>query len=84
MGKSYGTYLGTLYAHFFPDKVGRVVLDGAVDPSISNFQQTLTQAVGFDQAFTSFAADCTKRKNCTLPKNKDAAVRIQRIIKPNI
>jgi pimeloyl-ACP methyl ester carboxylesterase len=74
MGKSYGTYLGTLYANFFPEKVGRVVLDGAVDPSISNFQQTLTQAVGFDQAFTSFAADCNKRKNCTLPKNKDAAV----------
>ena len=74
MGKSYGTYLGTLYAHFFPEKVGRVVLDGAVDPSISNFQQTLTQAIGFDQAFTSFAADCNKRKNCTLPKEKDAAV----------
>ena len=74
MGKSYGTYLGTLYAQFFPEKVGRVVLDGAVDPSISNFQQTLTQAVGFDQAFASFAADCNKRDNCTLPKNKDAAV----------
>ena len=74
MGKSYGTYLGTLYAQFFPEKVGRVVLDGAVDPSISNFQQTLTQAVGFDQAFTSFAADCNKRKNCTLPEDEDAAV----------
>jgi len=74
MGKSYGTYLGTLYAHFFPDKVGRVVLDGAVDPSISNFQQTLTQAIGFDQAFNSFATDCNKRKNCTLPKDKDAAI----------
>ena len=74
MGKSYGTYLGTLYAQFFPEKVGRVVLDGAVDPSISNFQQTLTQAIGFDQAFTSFAADCNKRKNCTLPEDKDAAI----------
>ena len=74
MGKSYGTYLGTLYAYFFPEKVGRVVLDGAVDPSISNFQQTLTQAVGFDHAFNSFAADCNARKNCTLSKNGDAAV----------
>ena len=74
MGKSYGTYLGTLYAQFFPEKVGRVVLDGAVDPSISNFQQTLTQAVGFDQAFTSFAADCKERKNCTLPEDRDAAI----------
>jgi pimeloyl-ACP methyl ester carboxylesterase len=74
MGKSYGTYLGTLYAHFFPDKVGRVVLDGAVDPTISNFQQTLTQATGFDQAFSSFAKDCTSKKNCPLPKGKGAAI----------
>jgi pimeloyl-ACP methyl ester carboxylesterase len=80
MGKSYGTYLGTLYAQFFPKKVGRVDLDGAVDPSISNFQQTLTQAIGFDQAFTSFAADCIERKNCTLTKNKNAAlIEIQKL-----
>jgi len=74
LGKSYGTYLGTLYAQFFPDKVGRVVLDGAVDPTISNFQQTLTQAIGFDQAFSSFAKDCARMKNCTLPKGKEAAI----------
>ena len=74
MGKSYGTYLGTLFAQFFPEKVGRVVLDGAVDPSISNFQQTLTQAIGFDHAFNSFAADCNARKHCTLSKDGDAAV----------
>jgi pimeloyl-ACP methyl ester carboxylesterase len=74
MGKSYGTYLGTLFAQFFPDKVGRVVLDGAVDPTISNFQQTLTQAVGFDQAFSSFSKECTSKKNCPLPKGKDAAI----------
>jgi pimeloyl-ACP methyl ester carboxylesterase len=74
MGKSYGTYLGTLYAQFFPDKVGRVVLDGAVDPTVSNFQQTLTQAVSFDQAFSSFARDCTTRKNCSLPGGKSEAI----------
>ena len=74
MGKSYGTFLGTLYAQFFPDKVGRMVLDGAVDPSISNFQQGLTQAVGFDKAFAAFSADCTTRSNCPLPKEKSAAI----------
>jgi len=74
MGKSYGTYLGTLYAQFFPDKIGRVVLDGAVDPTISNFQQTLTQAIGFDQAFSSFAKDCTTKKNCSLAEGKEAAI----------
>jgi pimeloyl-ACP methyl ester carboxylesterase len=74
MGKSYGTYLGTLYAQFFPEKVGRVVLDGAVDPSISNFQQSLTQAIGFDQAFSSFAKDCSTKKNCSLPSGTGAAI----------
>jgi pimeloyl-ACP methyl ester carboxylesterase len=74
LGKSYGTYLGTLYAHFFPDKIGRVVLDGAVDLTISNFEQSLTQAVGFDHAFVSFARDCNTKTNCPLPLGKDAAI----------
>ena len=34
VGKSYGTYLGTLYAELFSKNVGRFVLDGAVDPNI--------------------------------------------------
>ncbi|CAN2230898.1 alpha/beta hydrolase [Candidatus Planktophila versatilis] len=74
MGKSYGTFLGTLYAQFFPEKVGHMVLDGAVDPTISNFQQGLTQAVAFDKAFAAFTADCATRSNCPLPKEKSAAI----------
>ena len=35
LGKSYGTYLGTLYASLYPSKVGKLILDGAIDPSIS-------------------------------------------------
>ena len=78
MGKSYGTFLGTLYAQFFPNKVGRMVLDGAVDPTISDFQQSLTQAIGFDKAFAAFAADCNKRSDCPLPKDKDAAIKFMK------
>ena len=74
MGKSYGTFLGTLYAQFFPDKVGHMVLDGAVDPTISNFQQGLTQAIAFDKAFAAFVTDCSKRSDCPLPKEKSAAI----------
>ena len=36
LGYSYGTYLGTMYAELFPEKVGRMVLDGAVDPTVSD------------------------------------------------
>ena len=73
MGFSYGTYLGTLYAQQFPNNVGRFVLDGAIDPSISIDQQSLIQAVAFDQALANFIADCVQEKNCPLPPNAKPA-----------
>ena len=77
LGKSYGTYLGTLYAQFFPEKVGRMVLDGAVDPNISILEQNISQATGFDDALGAFIANCAKEDDCPLPKNKqDATTKI--------
>jgi pimeloyl-ACP methyl ester carboxylesterase len=70
LGKSYGTYLGTLYAQFFPDKVGRMVLDGAVDPNIPILEQNISQAKGFDDALRAFIADCLKEDDCPLPDDK--------------
>lgn len=32
LGLSYGSYLGTTYANLFPERVGRVVVDGVLDP----------------------------------------------------
>ncbi len=69
LGKSYGTYLGTLYAKLFPNNVGRFVLDGAVDPTLSSMQQSLQQAVGFDEAFKSFADSCLSYAECVLTKD---------------
>ena len=54
LGKSYGTYLGTLYAALYPNQIGHMVLDGAVDPQVPINQQNLTQAKGFDQALGDF------------------------------
>ena len=70
MGKSYGTFMGALYAKLFPNNIGRVVLDGAVDPKISNFEQTKTQALSFDNQLQAFITDCIKRTNCPLPSNQ--------------
>jgi pimeloyl-ACP methyl ester carboxylesterase len=56
LGKSYGTYLGTLYAALFPDSVGRIVLDGAVSPNVSTREQQLAQAIAFDKALNNFLA----------------------------
>jgi pimeloyl-ACP methyl ester carboxylesterase len=69
LGKSYGTYLATLYAEQFPDKVGRFVLDGAVDPNSSNREAMLGQATGFESALNAFISQCLKRKNCALTGN---------------
>lgn len=64
VGKSYGTYLGTLYAELFPNKVGRFVLDGAVDPNIPMKDQNLAQAMGFDRATTAFIKECLTFDDC--------------------
>lgn len=64
LGYSYGTYLGTHYAEEFPDRVGRFVLDGAVDPSLSSMPMSQGQSTGFQTAVTRFAADCAKRASC--------------------
>ncbi|HEY4898881.1 MAG TPA: alpha/beta hydrolase [Candidatus Nanopelagicaceae bacterium] len=56
IGKSYGTFLGTIYAALYPKTTGRIVLDGAVDPNISVRDQNLAQAVGFDTALKSYVA----------------------------
>ena len=38
LGASYGTFLGATYADLFPTHVRRMVLDGAIDPALSNEQ----------------------------------------------
>ncbi len=58
LGKSYGTYLGTIYAENFPKKVGRMVLDGAVPPDLTNLEFDKGQAKGFDTATKAWAKDC--------------------------
>jgi pimeloyl-ACP methyl ester carboxylesterase len=43
-GASYGTFLGATYADLFPTRVGRMVFDGAVDPSLGSVETSLVQA----------------------------------------
>ncbi|GAB2825204.1 alpha/beta hydrolase [Alpinimonas psychrophila] len=64
LGYSYGTLLGATYADLFPTHVGRMVLDGALDPSSSGADVTLTQAVGFENALRSYLAWCLSQTEC--------------------
>jgi pimeloyl-ACP methyl ester carboxylesterase len=75
LGASYGTYLGGMYAELFPEKVGRLVLDGAVDPSLSGEEQSFDQAVGLDTALRRFVEDCPKYDDCPLTQTGTGGVK---------
>jgi pimeloyl-ACP methyl ester carboxylesterase len=74
LGVSYGTYLGTLYAKYFPKNVGRMVLDGAIDPNSTSTEQNLTQAIGFDTALNAFIDDCFAKSDCPLGAPRSKAI----------
>ncbi|GAA4419796.1 alpha/beta hydrolase [Georgenia halophila] len=71
LGYSYGTHLGAVYADIFPQRVGRFVLDGAMDPSLSAHQMTLDQAVGFEEALRAYVEDCQAGPDCPLRGDAD-------------
>lgn len=64
LGSSWGTALGTAYAKLFPERVGRMVLDGAMDPSIAGSEVGATQAIGFEASLRTFFTDCGARDDC--------------------
>jgi pimeloyl-ACP methyl ester carboxylesterase len=66
VGASYGTFLGATYAGLFPGRSGRLVLDGAMDPSLPASRLNLDQTMGFETAFQSFAKDCAQQPDCPL------------------
>ncbi len=71
-GISYGTQLGGVYAHLFPDNVGRFVFDAVVDPTENFLASGLGQAKGFQSALRNFLKDCPKHDSC-LFEGKDPA-----------
>ncbi|MFF3069414.1 alpha/beta hydrolase [Kitasatospora sp. NPDC057936] len=73
VGKSYGTFLGATYAGLFPGRVGRLVLDGAMDPSLDSVAGNRTQAGGFETAWAAFAKDCARRDDCPLGRTEQEA-----------
>ncbi|MDO4655743.1 alpha/beta hydrolase [Actinomyces sp.] len=74
LGFSYGTYLASVYAETFPGNTGRMVLDGAIDPSLSLAEQGLGQAKGFEQALRTYVDYCQNSTGCPLSSGTDAGV----------
>ncbi|MGO0576503.1 alpha/beta hydrolase [Ornithinimicrobium panacihumi] len=75
LGASYGTFLGATYANLFPDKVGRLVLDGAIDPTVSGLEMGLGQAEGFERATRAYVEDCVAGGDCPLGDDVDSAMK---------
>lgn len=74
-GASYGTFIGATYAELFPDRVGRFILDGAVDPSMSAEKTNIEQAAGFQTALEAYVDDCLAGDGCPLDGDRDDALR---------
>ncbi|MEG3626709.1 alpha/beta hydrolase [Streptomyces poriticola] len=55
-GYSYGTYLGTVYAKLYPQRVRRLVLDSVVDPTGVWYEANLRQDLAFDDRHRAFLA----------------------------
>ena len=69
LGFSYGTLLGAVYADRYPDRTWRMVLDGAMDPSLDYDDVRRDQAVALDLATRRFSRDCVRHANCPLTGN---------------
>ncbi|MEW2633137.1 alpha/beta hydrolase [Streptomyces sp. NPDC048389] len=54
LGFSYGTELGGVYAHLFPQKVGRLVLDAVVDSTADDVAHSRNQVLGFQRALENY------------------------------
>lgn len=74
LGKSYGTFIGAVYADLFPSRVGRFVLDGAVDPQLTTAEISKGQAIGFEVALQRFVQWCVKQRDCPLDDDPEAGI----------
>lgn len=74
LGYSYGTELGATYAELFPDKVGRLVLDGAVDPTLTDFEELKVQMAGFESGFRAYMQFCLANDGCPFTGSLDQAL----------
>ncbi|ERH15716.1 TAP-like protein, partial [Actinomyces johnsonii F0510] len=75
LGVSYGTYIGAIYADLFPDHVGRVVLDSAMDPSKRSGGEIRAEQITFlEGALRQYVEHCQAQDGCPLTGSTDEAV----------
>ncbi|GAB2970238.1 alpha/beta hydrolase [Streptomyces pseudoechinosporeus] len=73
LGFSYGTRLGAVYAAQFPDKTGRLVLDGVDTLTEPLGEQGLAGTEGLQTALEDFLTWCTDDISCALGQDPRTA-----------
>lgn len=73
IGHGEGSRVVSMFADRFPDRVGRVVLDGVPDPTADAQLAYEGIAKGGEAAFDAFAADCVQR-GCPLGADPEKAL----------
>ena len=80
LGYSYGTLLGAKFAELYPGKTGRLVLDGAIDPSTTSQEVSVTQAKGFESALRAYLAQCIDGSDCPFTGTVEAGMKTIRTL----
>jgi pimeloyl-ACP methyl ester carboxylesterase len=75
LGFSYGTLLGARYAQEYPQRVGRLVLDGGIDSRLDSMEISREQAAGFQLSLKRFASACATQQQCRLGTSKSTVLR---------
>ncbi|MGA5087280.1 alpha/beta hydrolase [Streptomyces pseudogriseolus] len=78
LGFSYGTRLGAVYAARYPDKVGRMALDGVDTLTEPLAEQGLAGARGQQRALDNFLTWCTEELAC--PFGQDARTAREQVV----
>lgn len=73
LGFSYGTRIGTVYAELHPERVGRFVLDGVMDPAASYRSSIIDQMAGFEDSLQRFFAACDAVADCAFNASQPGA-----------
>lgn len=74
LGSSYGTAIGQEYAHLFPARVDKMIIDAVVELGADGLEQAADQAQGFELGLQRFADDCQASGACETRGDIIAAV----------
>ncbi|GAA2551973.1 alpha/beta hydrolase [Winogradskya consettensis] len=71
-GQSYGTYLGVAYDMLFPDRTGKLILEGNVDPAKAWAGEVGSWGKGMAERFPDAAAVAAKQSGRTVEQVTDS------------